>query len=318
MDELLEQGLIKELTGTQNVQYVFEDPSLFSLTEYKVLRSQNKNFIKCSKVLYNGKIKLLYFSSMYKSLRSMIPTLDTDNFLSIIASIIHCIIEIKNNGFLSCNDLDLTLDKVFVEQSTLEVNLIYLPLNNSSSDVSTFENELRSEFIKLISGIPSFAGEKAARVCNYLANGTLSLGDVYQYIKGEVTGATPKIVPHDEGTFGGGGSGTVTGRDNGKTGAQPPLQIVSVNTPVPIQFTVNKPEFVLGKNSAQVDGAITFNKAISRVHCRIHYQNGYYLTDLGSANGTYLNNTRILAHQPRALNSGDTIRLANSDFKIRF
>ena len=45
MDELLEQGLIKELTGTQNVQYVFEDPSLFSLTEYKVLRSQNKNFI---------------------------------------------------------------------------------------------------------------------------------------------------------------------------------------------------------------------------------------------------------------------------------
>lgn len=318
MNELVKQGLIIEKKGTQNVQYIFNEKETFSLTEYKVLRSQNKNFAKCSKVLFNGKVKLVYFTGNYKSLRSMLNSIDFDTFLSILSNVFSCMIEIKNNGFLSCNDLDLDFEKIFIDQNTLEVFLVYLPITDSSTDVLSFENEFRSEVIKLINTVPAFAGEKAARVCNYLANGTLSLGDVYQYIKGEVTGATPKIVPHDEGTFGGGGSGTVTGRDNGKTGAQPPLQIVSVNTPVPIQFTVNKPEFVLGKNSAQVDGAITFNKAISRVHCRIHYQNGYYLTDLGSANGTYLNNTRILAHQPRALNSGDTIRLANSDFKIRF
>lgn len=313
MNELIQQGIITELPGTQNVQYVINDKSAFALTEFKVLRSQGRNFIKCAKVLYNGKIKLLYFSSMFKSLKNMLPSLDGDTFLSIVANILNSVIEIKNNGFLSCSNLDLSFEKIFVDQNTLEVSLIYLPVNNPNADIAAFENEMRTELIKLISGIPAFSNEKMTRVCGYLSNGTLSLPQLYNSVCSEIKVGFQKqvIVPETE--------EKIEMSKKKDISSQPPLHFVSVNAPSQINLVVSTLEYTIGKNPAQVNGAITFNKAISRVHCKITYQNNnYYITDLGSANGTFVNNSKIAAHHPQPIKSGDTIRLANSDFRVQF
>lgn len=308
MNDLLQQGIISELTGTPNVQYVLNDKSVFALTEFKVLKSQSKHFIKCAKVLYNGKIKLIYFTSAYKSLRNMLPSLDGDTFLSIIANLLNCIIEIKNNGFLNCQDIDLSFDKIFVDQNTFEVNVIYLPVNGSNSDIAAFETELKTEIIKLISTVPAFANEKMTRVCGYLSNGTLSLNQLYGNICAEIKGGM-KIPPKNLKNRGGGA----------KIFKQPTLYFSSINTPVDINFEINSNEYVIGKNPEKVNGVISFNKAISRVHCKINYKNNtYFITDLGSANGTFVNKNRLAANQPAQIKSGDTIRLANSDFAVKF
>lgn len=316
MNSLLQKGVISELAGTLNVQYVLNDDSVFALTEYKVLKSQSKHFIKCSKVKYNGKIKFIYFTAMNKSLRNMLPSLDSDTFLTIIANLLNCIIEIKNNGFLDCENLDLSFDKVFVDQNTLEVSLIYLPVSNSNKDLASFENEFRTEIIKLITGVPAFSNEKTARICGYLSNGTLSLNQLYKSICSEIKGdgrVTPPFKSDPDGKNDG---------DNSEQKVifkQPPLYFYSLNAPVDINFKIDVSEFVIGKNPAQVNGVISFNKAISRVHCKISYQNNsYFITDLGSANGTYVNKSRIAAQHPQKIKSGDTVRLANSDFKIEF
>lgn len=313
MNGLLQKGVVSELVGTPNVQYVLNDDSAFALTEFKVLKSQSKHFIKCSKVKYNGKIKFIYFTAMSKSLRNMIPSLDSDTFLTIIANLLNCIIEIKNNGFLDCENLDLSFDKVFVNQNTLEISLIYLPVNNADKDLASFENEFRTEIIKLITSVPAFTGEKMARICGYLSNGTLSLNQVYKSICSEIKGRSTSF----ESDFD-------REKDTGNSNKhvifkQPSLHFYSLNAPVDINFNIDVPEFIIGKNPAQVNGVISFNKAISRVHCKISYQNNsYFVTDLGSANGTYVNKSRLAAQHPQKIKSGDTIRLANSDFKIEF
>ncbi|MBE6817535.1 MAG: FHA domain-containing protein [Ruminococcaceae bacterium] len=318
MNEFLKQELIVELPGTQNTQYVFNDNYLFSLTEYKVLRSQNKNFAKCSKVLFNGKTKLLYFTSTYKSLNSMISTIDFDTFLSIITNVFSCMLEIKTNGFLSCTDLDLRFDKIFVDPNTLEVFLIYLPISTSDPDTLSYENEFRGEIIKLITAVPTFSTDKTLRVCTYLSNGTLSLEELYHNIRGEINAfiRDRKLQKTQD-------KGDETELQKGTipkgTQKQPVLYFTAINTATPVRFTVNLPEFVIGKNAAKVHGVVTFNQAISRVHCKINYCNGEYtITDLGSANGTYVNKTRLFSNIAAALHNGDIVRLANSDFKVEF
>ncbi len=311
MNELIKQGLIIEKKGTQNVQYIFNEKETFSLTEYKVLRSQNKNFAKCSKVLFNGKVKLVYFTGSYKSLRSMLNSIDFDTFLSILSNVFSCMIEIKNNGFLSCNDLDLDFEKIFIDQNTLEVFLVYLPITDSSTDVLSFENEFRSEVIKLINTVPAFAGEKAGRVCNYLSNGNVTIEQLYQSVRSEINsfvkGKNPSVHP--------GGGGVMPPNSN----PQPVMTISALNAPVPKQLSVNRPEFIIGKNPAKVHGVIDFNPAVSRIHCKINFESGeYYITDLGSANGTFVNSKKLAPQIPKLLTSGCVIRLANSDFKIEF
>ena len=90
-----------------------------------------------------------------------------------------------------------------------------------------------------------------------------------------------------------------------------------MGAPTRVEIDITKDSFVIGKNASSVDGVISFNKMISRVHCRIDCRKGNYtITDLQSANGTYVNRVRLQPNQPQPIKNGDVIRLANSDFQV--
>ena len=44
--------------------------------------------------------------------------------------------------------------------------------------------------------------------------------------------------------------------------------------------------------------------------------NDYYIVDIGSANGTYLNGVRINKNIKMKIKNGDIIKIANSEFRI--
>jgi len=60
-------------------------------------------------------------------------------------------------------------------------------------------------------------------------------------------------------------------------------------------------------------------KGVSRRHAAL-YRTSHILSlvDLGSSNGTYLNGTRLLPHQPRLVRSGDEVAFGKMVFKIHF
>ena len=314
MKDNFHNGLITELKTAPNVSYVLENRSLFNLTAYKVLSSQEKNgFVKCAKVLYNGKIKLLYFTAGKKNLKNMMSLIDADSFLVIVSNIIKAVIDLKNIGFLDCSNLDLSFDKVFVDPHTLSVSLIYLPVFGKNDDTASFENELRSSLIKLITSTPSIANSKISKVSAYLSNGSLSLNELYKSIVMECQYGSLNNGFFNKQEF--------KHKSNTPFNTQPVLMFNSLDSNNPVKLTVNTSPFVIGKNPAKVDGVIGFNKAIGRVHCRFVYQNGtYYIIDgdgiKSSTNGTYINGVRLQGQQPYPVKNGDIIRLANSDFSV--
>ena len=59
---------------------------------------------------------------------------------------------------------------------------------------------------------------------------------------------------------------------------------------------------------------------VSRRHAEIEwlkFQKGYCICDLGSSNGTYLNNERLPANRPHFLNDWDKIRIASAVLTVR-
>ncbi len=305
MNSLVEKNIITEMTCGSNFAYILSDNSTFLSTEYKVLQSQtSSSFVKCMKMLYNGKIQLYYLTSAYKPLTVLFPSLDVDRFLTITANLLADIIEVKSNGFLSCQNLDISFEHIFVDPSTYKVSLVYLPMNRRMfEDASIFENELRTSLVKLISGLSSLSSPKTIQLSSDLSNGALSLEDLYNRIKGGSTPVKP-VPPVDPAPIPG----------NQSTGV---VRVISLNAPTRIEISVTKDEFVLGKKVGQVDGVISFNDKISRVHCKINRNGSYYtITDLHSANGTYVNHVRLQPDVAQPIKNGDVIRLANSDFQI--
>jgi serine phosphatase RsbU (regulator of sigma subunit) len=81
------------------------------------------------------------------------------------------------------------------------------------------------------------------------------------------------------------------------------------------RFSLNRPLTVLGRNS---ECDIVFEPmSVSRKHASIECRDGrYFLTDLGSTRGTYLNQKKI-GREPIPLEDGSTIRIAEILMRFR-
>jgi hypothetical protein len=250
------------------------------------------------KILHNGKIQLFYFTENCKSLSSLLPTMSAETFLTVAANLINSVLVVKSNGFLLCQNLDIRYEHIYVDPATLTVRLIYLPLTEHRyDDIYSFESALRSGLIRLIQGLPSLASPKTEQFAVNLSTVKLKLEDLLTVQSTKIPAVTP---PKPE------------------SKAESSLYLVSMNAPKRVKIQVNKDEFLIGKNKESVDGFIGFNAAISRTHCKIRKKDGkYFVTDLHSANGTFLNKLRLEEKKAYELHNGDVLRLANLDFQIR-
>lgn len=305
MDSLFQSGALTLLQHTQYTAYLLAQDTLFSPTEFKMLKHLNANgFLPCEQVRYNGKIKLVYLSANYTPLSNYVYALDEDVFLTLVRNLLQVMIDMKSNGFLTYKNLDLALNHIFVESTTRAVKLIYLPITTEMSYSVQLEYKLRASLIDLVNQTPGLHTGYMRTICESLANGSLPLEALYQKCADErsptvVTRAwnpvDPQVVQHS---------------------SQPILTCTLLNAPTtPLELQVRKSQFILGKNPAQVDGAIPFNEAISRMHCKFVYHNDtYYVADLNSTNKTYLNGTRLPPNQEFAVANQDILRLANIEF----
>ena len=78
-------------------------------------------------------------------------------------------------------------------------------------------------------------------------------------------------------------------------------------------FELNSVQLTIGRGS-QNDIAIATDEYASARHARFEpRQDGVWVQDLGSTNGTYLNGTRL--ERPRRLARGDVVRIGETDLR---
>lgn len=83
------------------------------------------------------------------------------------------------------------------------------------------------------------------------------------------------------------------------------------------KVVINRSLFKLGKDATYVDYCIKDNPAVSRNHADIvRKPDGYYLTDKGSLNHTFVNGRKLAADEYRKLENGCLIQLADEVFEF--
>lgn len=304
MYTLKDNGVITEIECGNNFEYILENSAYFLNTDYKVLQSQtNGIFIQCMKMKHNGKLDLYYITDDYRPMSTMFVGITPDIMVSVVINLFASVIEVRNNGFLACQSIDMSWDKIFVEQNTLKVKLVYIPVSVKVFDsYAEFESELRSSIVKLINKVIVTSTEKLDQFVLDLSNGSLSLEDVYNRSR---SSGTPPIISQAP-------DPVPAPQDAGSA-----IKMVAMNGPSYFELVIDKDEMIIGKKPELVNAVISFNKMISRKHCRITRVNGtYYISDEGSANGTYVNRVRLANGQSKEIKRGDIIRLADSDFQI--
>lgn len=306
MYSLKDNGVIKEIICGNNFEYILEDNNHFLNTDYKVLQSQtNGFFVPCMKMTRDGKIDLYYVTDEYRPMSALFANITAETLIAVVVNLFASVIEVRNNGFLACQCIDLSWDKIFVENNTLKVKLIYLPLSVRVFETcAEFENELRSSIVKLINKVVIDPTERLSQFVADLCNGSLSLEDVYNKSRG--ANVPPISKKNSEKPI-----NTMSQQGNGV------IKMVAMNAPGYFEIVIDREHSYIGKKPEVVDKVIPFNNMISRRHCSVTKVNGaFYLMDEGSANGTYVNQIRLAQGQKCQIKKGDIVRLANSDFQI--
>ncbi len=73
---------------------------------------------------------------------------------------------------------------------------------------------------------------------------------------------------------------------------------------------------MIGKRRDAVDGWIN-HPTVSRIHAKIEKRaQGYFLTDLNSTNGTFLNDRLLEVNETVPLKVGDAVRFADVEYMV--
>lgn len=84
-----------------------------------------------------------------------------------------------------------------------------------------------------------------------------------------------------------------------------------------VEVLKGKP-ILVGRNKKQC-ALVLRDKGVSRVHAKLYVgdDNALYVNDIGSVNGTYVNDHRIANFHPVRLNSGDRVKFYVEEFQVR-
>lgn len=115
--------------------------------------------------------------------------------------------------------------------------------------------------------------------------------------------------------------GAVTGSDATVmlTPPEPTKKAMLIRKKSGERINLGKEQFIIGKEVAKVNYAVMNNNTVSRQHLQIDFVGGdYYIKDLNSSNGTYLNNQKLIAGEQMKIIDGDIVRLSDEEFTFEY
>ena len=321
MSEEIFAGQVTEVKNSVHAEYLLNSNDTFYDIGFRVMKNQQSGcLLPCHRLKYNGRIKLVYFTDGLVPLEQKLAEMDVEKMRILLSNLFEAIEEVESNGFLNTSCIELRLEKIYVDNRTFAIKLIYLPINQSLGNGNNcdIESEMRAKLIKAMRDIRLADHPRVQSVVDVLMDGTLDIDRVVRSLRDGIQMSAPaetyvsatkesreEITP------------AVSVHASKMLYEEPASALTLRAVDGSVTFVIDRPEYILGKNSERVDGVITGNPAISRVHCKISREGGaFYITDMGSSNGTFLDGKRLAPSERAKIRQDSRIKIANMEFMI--
>lgn len=263
------------------------------------------NTTTCQEVKINGKRALQFKISATLPLEQFLrKQLYKGEFLSILSNIMNQLLYFREND-MPLNKLLLDIHYMYIELSTLDIQLIYMPVDKKFADCNV--TEFIQTFISRVRFVDMNCVECVDKILKYLDSKLMfDLADFYHYI----LSLEQEDIRRDE-TGGKTEETTVLATSENYSNPVPYLVRLRTNELIPI---LNQ-EFLVGKSS-DADYQITDNRKVSRRHAIFRISNGEcYIRDNNSTNHTFVNGKLIQPGVEIMLKNDDYIRLGDEEFR---
>lgn len=291
--------------GIHDLCLILKDPSDFSEIDYKVQHDcRSRCFVRSTEMFCNGERRILYLTEGTIPFGSILRQMDAGRFITAFNSLLQNILEVRRNGFLRIENIDISFEHIFVDPVTYQAYLIYIPVSGKYyPDSQFFEQLLRDSAAEAVLQNPALSPAGTDIFLSALKNPSVTLENLAAYLSCPAAGIP--VFPDLPGK---------NKTSDLKTGF---LYLISSGGKEPVTFQIGRDEYVIGRSPERTDGLIRGNRMVGRVHCRIIRRGAvFFAEDMHSANGTWVNGERLVRDERKRLSDGDILQIANVSFRV--
>ena len=242
----------------------------------------------CSWIRFNRKVKLAFFPDGYTAVGSLKKELDLEGACAAGKLFLDAIAEAQSYKEFAPDNFVLDLDSIYLSNDRTRVKLIYLPVvvREAPDDREIFIRRVYAVLTELIEGIEG--GGTMIRQIEY--HMSQKMGD-FDSLKETLD----KRIPTEDRS----------------------ILLRSIDAEEETVFEIGHELFRIGTDPDAVDGVLTQDSGAEAVHAEIGWNEiSFYVTDLDSANGTFVNDTRIAPGAQVPVGKGSVIRFGNLAFRV--
>lgn len=242
----------------------------------------------CSWIRFNRKVKLAFFPDGYTAVGSLKKELDLEGACAAGKLFLDAIAEAQSYKEFAPDNFVLDLDSIYLSNDRTRVKLIYLPVvvREAPDDREIFVRRVYAVLTELFQGIEG--GSTMIRQIEYQMS--RQMGDF-----ASLKETLDKRIPVEDGS----------------------IVLRSLDPEQGSVFEIGHEVMRIGKDPDAADGVITQDETVEAVHAEIGWNDiSFYVKDLGSEYGTFVNDTRIAPDMPVPIGKGSIVRFGNFAFRV--
>lgn len=303
MAEYMCSNMVDIVDLDHSVAYFLKDNQFFYNTTYQMAKKRNGNFMYPYKVNYNGQTKIVFDTAGLTSVKKTIRHMEWQDCLSLISTLIRELIQVKQNRFIQCETVDLSINHIYVDEKKA-IQFVCVPILITSTNESKkyFDYLARLSVAELIETAVHANNDAARNIVSDCKVQNTELEDILADIQSGKYAAKVAVSNSSE-------------AEQSVYGGRYVLKSTSPTEYADIE--IYKDMIVVGKSKKDADISITGDSSISRRHCSIYVDAaGVYIADLESTNGTYVNGVRLTPGSYFVLNIGDYIAVGRFTYTL--
>ncbi len=266
--------------------FLFHSEEVLDKDALAFLESENiPGILPCTWVRWNSMIQLVYFNNNLEPLSTKLEELSLDELKKIGKEIIDYVIEIEKQNYLSPENVVWETESIYLDEE-LQVYLICLP---AVIPIESLESKIYVKRLYSVLNDIFDRNKEGDFVCRQIEAQREKNISNWDELKNAIDKQEPKDIDG--------------------------LVLRSINAPEPVEFIIEHTDFIVGSD-VTVDGYLNLS-GISPEHALIGWNEiSFYVRDLGSEGGTYLNNVRIEEKIEVPIGSGSILKFGDYTFNV--
>lgn len=242
----------------------------------------------CRWIRFNQKVKLAFFPDGYTAIGTLKKDMDLDGACEAGKLFLDAVTEAQSHNEFAPDNFVLDLDSIYLSDDKTHVKLIYLPVvvREAPDDQEIFIRRVYAVLTELLDGIEG--GDTMIRQIEYQMD--RQMGDF-----ASLKETLDKRIPVEDSS----------------------IILRSQDAEQEIVFEITHEIFRIGNDPEAADGVVSQEEGVGPVHAEIGWNDiSFYVKDLGSEAGTYVNDTRIVPDTQVPIGKGSIIRFGNVAFRV--